>query len=63
MKKVVYLAGAQEGEHLRLEAERGIVVCVSHECVPGRTQNQWRDRIFFDIPADVLKCAVESLQP
>jgi len=51
-KRTVYIFGDRDGEHLRAEITGGEVVLISYECIPGRTQNQWRDRNIVAMPLE-----------
>lgn len=61
MKRIAYLYGSKDGEHVRLESENESVVLISHECVPGRVQNQWRDRALIALPLEVLEAGLEAI--
>mgnify|MGYP005819088291 CR=1 FL=1 len=49
----VLLAGTRDGEHLRLDREGDVAVCMSHELKVGGGQvlSHWFDRPFFTIEA------------
>lgn len=50
-----YIYGGPEGEHLRAELKDGYVLLVSHEQRFTKTDTQWRDRIFTDVPNEAWR--------
>lgn len=46
----VYLAGTQDGEHLRAEVKGDEVVLISHELATSYISTRWRDRVLVSIP-------------
>ena len=61
MKRIAYLYGRKDGEHVRLENEDGNIVLVSHECIPGRVQNQWRDRMLLSLSLELMQAGLEAI--